>query len=219
MTASSSRQITAIHAIAARVGLDEETRRDIMAAEADGKRSAKDLSFTEAGRVIERLKTLSLPLQTGADPHSNGVPRPLADGAVKLDGPYAGKLRALWISGWNLGVVKNRTDRGLLAFLERQTGVSHPRFLREPREAAKAIEGLKAWIAREAGVAWPPATAAVAVVKGAVIDAQLRRIAILGIPPAVGALDIARDPDGSASALGRQLRGVRRGKLAEKSLK
>jgi Protein of unknown function (DUF1018) len=193
MTAT-ARQIGAIHAIAKSLRLDDDVRRDLMERET-GKRSAALLSEAEAGRVIETLKGLSSTVQTVAGAVSNG--------AVRLDGPYAGKLRALWISGWNLGVVRERSDKALLAFIERQTGVSHPRFLREPREGAKAIEGLKAWLARNAGVAWPGPHASPADVKRAVIIAQCKR---LGFDPVMhqGCDDSALDF--AASALGRKLR-------------
>ena len=39
------------------------------------------------------------------------------------DVAMAGKVRALWISGWHLGVVRDRTDAGLAAWLRRQTGL------------------------------------------------------------------------------------------------
>ncbi len=210
MTATvSSRQIAAIHTLAKSLGLDDDLRRAVIAAEAGGKRSSKELTFAEAGRVIERLKhEQTKGRRTAIDDASTDAQNfvPPAKGSVRLDGPYAGKLRALWISGWNLGVVRDRTDRALLAFLERQTGVSHPRFLREPRQAWKAIEGLKAWIAREADVDWPPANAGVDDVKRAVIAAQSARLLRLGI--ALPAFDVALALDDQARGLGLALRAA-----------
>ncbi|MGD9770106.1 MAG: regulatory protein GemA [Pseudolabrys sp.] len=194
MTAVSPRQIGAIHSIAKRLKLDDEVRRDIIARET-GKRSSRDLTFAEAGRVIESLKALSTTVQGGFDNSLNGT--------KGLAGRYAGKLRALWISGWNLGVVRDRSDKALLAFVERQTGLSHTRFLREPRDAARAIEGLKAWLGRAAGVEWPAADADVLDVKRAVIVAQ-RRLLGLG-----NTHDSLLDPDmldHAAQALGHKLR-------------
>jgi uncharacterized protein DUF1018 len=147
------------------MGLDEEVRRSIIADEANGKRSAKDLTAEEAGRVLDRLRA-SAPAAGGA--------------AAGLDGPYAGKLRALWLSGWNLGVVRDRTDKALIHFVERQTGLSHPRFLRDPGDAAKAIEGIKGLLAREGGVKWPPAKAPLPKIKRAVLEAQWMRLIAIG---------------------------------------
>jgi len=62
----------------------------------------------------------------------------------------------LWIAAWNLCLVDNRDGKALLAFVERQTGVAHVRFLHNHADATKAIEGLKAWIGREGKVAWNP---------------------------------------------------------------
>ncbi|MEM7426739.1 MAG: phage protein GemA/Gp16 family protein [Pseudomonadota bacterium] len=72
-------------------------------------------------------------------------------GTAKL-GPQAktalGKLRALWIAGWNLGVIRDRRDQALFAFIKRQTVIDHPRFL------VNADDSLKAMLRREAGVDW-----------------------------------------------------------------
>jgi len=66
-----------------------------------------------------------------------------------------GYSQALWIAAWNLGLARSRDDAAMLAFVERQTGLSHTRFLADPIDAAKAIEGLKAWLVRDGGVTWP----------------------------------------------------------------
>jgi hypothetical protein len=81
--------------------------------------------------------------------------RPSVGGARRrLDGRFAKKLQALWIGAWNLGLVRNPDDRALLAFVRRQTGIDHVRFLHYATDAARAIEALKGWMAREAEVEW-----------------------------------------------------------------
>ncbi|OYW33892.1 MAG: hypothetical protein B7Z41_04120 [Rhizobiales bacterium 12-66-7] len=165
MASASAAQIGAIHVISKRIGLGEDERRALMVA-ATGKRSARDLTSGEAITVIDRLKVLQ---GDGAAPK----------GAPGLDGIYAPKLRALWLSGWHLGVVRDRTDRALLSFLERQTGLSHTRFLRDSADASRVIEALKAWLSREAGVEWP-ARGTVLDSKAAVFRAQQARLAALG---------------------------------------
>ena len=151
---ASSAQLRAIHTLARQAGLDEDTRRDLLAREANGKRSTKDLDIREAIRVIDRLQGL-------AGDRINGnvnAEKPLAKGALKLDGPFIGKVRALWISGWHLGVVRDRTDAAMVAFVQRQTGIEHPRWasqaLHEPAAARKVIEALKGWLERAGGVDW-----------------------------------------------------------------
>lgn len=161
--------IATIHTLKSRVGMDDDVYREFLQRET-GKRSAKDISIRDAGRVIEKLKENA----------GQGGPR----GAVAgLDSPIGGKLRALWIAGYDLGVVSDRTDRAMLSFLQRQTGVSHTRFLNDPRAATSAIEALKAWLAREAGVEWPVRSEDVVSSKRAVIEAQWRRLASSGAQP------------------------------------
>ncbi len=99
-----------------------------------------------------------------------------ASSSVRLSGPYAGKLRALWLSGWNLGVVRNKSDEALLAFVKRQTGLDHDRFLRDGRSAARVIEALKDMLARDGGVAWEGQEDNP---RRAIVEAQWRRLARL----------------------------------------
>jgi phage gp16-like protein len=139
---ASAQQTGYIHALAKKAGMDEEARRGFLDRVA-GVRSTTELSVAAAITVIDRLKPLA----------GEGS---RADGAVSgLDSAVAGKLRALWIAAYDLGLVQDRTDRAMLTFLERQTGVSHTRFLTDPGQATAAIEALKSWLARDAGVAWP----------------------------------------------------------------
>lgn len=153
-------QLKKIHALRREAGLDEDSYRDLLQA-VTGERSAKAIDVGSAARVIDRLQGLSSGLRSGVE------------GAMDLTGPYAGKLRALWISGYHLGVVRDRTDRALCAFLKRQTGIEHTRWLRDAGDARRVIEALKAWLAREAGVDWPAAAS------GGGDDSRAVRLAVL----------------------------------------
>ena len=191
----SAPQIALIHVLAKQAGIDEDCRRDIIE-QVTGKRSARDLTSIEAVSVIDRLKGASK--------------------STDIDGPYGKKLRALWISAWNLGVVHNRTDAAMLAFVERQTGIERTRWLRAAKDARKAVEALKQWLAREAGVKWPAGDDPLAV-RRAVIEAQRSRLASLGVgsplPPAFGAITISvmesAALDRAIKSLGVQLRQAR----------
>lgn len=200
IAAASIDHIRAIHALARRAGLDEEARRAVIE-RATGKRSSKALTAPEAGRVIEDLKALVTPR------HLVGDNKP-SRGHVAIDGPFGPKLKALWLTAWNLGLLEDRTDRALLAFVERQTGLSHTRWLKEAVEAAKAIEGLKAWIARAGGVRWPHRDAGADALKLAVIAAQRARLTELGRPVSEGDVDTA-DLDAAMQTLGRRVRKAR----------
>lgn len=158
-------KIGAIHALKARLGFDDETYRDFMERET-GKRSAKELTDIEAGRLLDTMNKRAAGLKAPS--------KAAAKGAVRMSGDYAGKLRALWISGYNLGVVHDRSDRALLAFLERQAHISRPEWL-SPKDGTKAIEAIKGWLAREAGVDWPPTQSPIAA-KRACYEALCRRL-------------------------------------------
>lgn len=113
-----------------------------------GVASSKDIDETQARRAIWMLETLA---------GENGRVR---RGAQLAEGPYAGKLRALWISLYCLGAVDKRDDKAMTAFVERQTGLSHTAFLRDWKDARKAVEALKSMLARHCdaqGVTLPAA--------------------------------------------------------------
>jgi hypothetical protein len=112
--------------------------------------SSSLLSYAQAAKLIEILKVLA-----GQHPEVRRGSASSRRPSETVTGPYGAKLQALWISAWNLGIVDNRDDRALIAFIERQTNIAHPRWLTEHKDAKKAIEALKDWIAREAGVEWP----------------------------------------------------------------
>ncbi|MBN8243286.1 regulatory protein GemA [Nitratireductor aquimarinus] len=132
--------LAAIHVAKKQLGLDEDTYRALLMRET-GKNSAAKLTANEQRRVIEVLRN------QGFKPSSNAS-------QTGLKGRFAKKLQALWIAAWNLGIVRDRSDRALIAFVKRQAGIDHVRFVHHPEDARKAIEGIKAWMAREAGVNW-----------------------------------------------------------------
>lgn len=135
-----------IHVAKRELRMDEDDYRALLL-RASGQTSAKALTPAGAQAVIDEMKRL------GFKPvNRNGA----------LTGPYAPKLVALWLSAWNLGVAHNRHERALIAFAERQTGISHLNWVRDQRDAAAVIEALKKWMARPvdkggAGVEWPKA--------------------------------------------------------------
>lgn len=117
---------------------EEDDRRDLFE-RVTGKRRLREMSPGEKDQVVEELRRLGLKDRT---------PR------RQLDGPYAKKLQALWISGWNLGLVRDRQDAALVSFVKRQCRIDHPNWLRDPVLADKAVEALKDWLRRERGVMW-----------------------------------------------------------------
>ncbi|TYC53807.1 regulatory protein GemA [Rhodobacterales bacterium] len=122
-----------IHVLKSKAKLDDDSYRDILERET-GKRSSKGMSQVEQLKVITALEAIA-PKQVGQT----------------VAGSFARKLQALWIAGYNLGVVDDRSDKAMVAFLRRQTGLDHHRFLQDPRDANKAIDALKLWIRRSTG--------------------------------------------------------------------
>lgn len=154
--------LKAIHVARRQLGLDDDDYR-AMLERITGKSSSSLLTAVESGRVLDEMRRL------GFQP----IARKSPTGKAALSGPYAGKLLALWLSAWNLGVARSNSDEALIAFVERQTGIAHLNWLRDQRDAMRAIEGLKKWIWREAGVDWP-VRATPRQTKLAVIAAQCR---------------------------------------------
>jgi phage gp16-like protein len=127
--------LRAIHGARRRIGLDEDTYRDVLE-RVTGKRSLRAMNEAERRAVLNELN--------GDRPGATAL----------LTGPYAKKCQALWIAGWNLGVFRDRTDAAMLTFIKRQTGIENMAWLRDAGDAKKVIEALKSWIAREGDVDW-----------------------------------------------------------------
>ncbi|WP_244529481.1 regulatory protein GemA [Mesorhizobium qingshengii] len=127
---------SSIHVANKQLGLDDDTARDLYE-RVTGKRSLREMNGRELRLIINEQR------QRGFKAAEKG-----------LQGPFAKKLQALWIAAWNLAIVRDRTDAAMLSFVKRQTGIEHTRFLLDAEDAAKAIDALKAWMTREAGVDW-----------------------------------------------------------------
>lgn len=136
----------AIHVGLKQLGIVEDDARDLYE-RMTGKRSLREMNPREHEAVASELRRLG----AGRKGASKGARK-------SLQGPFAKKLQALWIAGWNLGIVRDRDDRALLAFVRRQTAIEDTRFLRDAADARRAVEALKGWIAREAKVDWSDAS-------------------------------------------------------------
>jgi len=136
-----------IHIAKKQLGLDDDTYRALLL-RVVGKESSRDMSAAEHGRLLAEFERL------GFNPASKAPRKGGKAPAKSLAGPYAKKLQALWIAGWNLGLIFDRQDSALLAFVSRQTGIERTDWLRDAASAQKAIEALKSWLARDGGVNW-----------------------------------------------------------------
>lgn len=129
--------IAAINIAKSQLGLDEDTYRAKLQ-NITGKSSLREMTEQE------RQKVLTVFRNEGFKPKA----------ARGLTGKYAGKLQALWIAGYNLGLIRDRRDSALEAFVKRQTGLDRARFLHFHDDAKLVIEALKAWLARDGKVVW-----------------------------------------------------------------
>ena len=165
------RLIRFVHARARELAIDQDARRALQV-RVTGRASCGDMTVAELERLAGELR------------RGNGANRnPRGDGLP--DTAHRGKLWALWLSGWRLGVVDTPTEAALAAFIKRQTGLDAARWARDERYTAKAVEGLKAWLAREAGVDWSPYATAdgdgLDNPRARVLEAQWRLLAGLGV--------------------------------------
>jgi len=130
--------IAKLHVARKQIALAEDDYRQILFEET-GKTSAADCDARGLEKVIKRLEAKGFkPLP------KKGVP-----GAAQH--PMARKARALWISLYHLGAVRNSSDRALEAFAQRQLGCERLVWAKQS-EAYRLIEALKAMAERNG---WP----------------------------------------------------------------
>lgn len=129
--------IKAVHACRRKVaGLDDDdVWRDFLE-KVTGKRSLKDMTGRELGKVIDEL-------------HRRGAPK--AAPSPTSEKPHVRKVFAVWGDMCKEGIPDNPTPAGLRAFVRRMTrsadrpdGVADPNWL-NPQEARAVTEALKAW--------------------------------------------------------------------------
>lgn len=129
------------------LGLDDDTFRDILEARY-GVRSRTKMSDAQ---LVDLLKHFEA---QGFQPRPrSGKPK----GAARRE---HGKMRALWLSLYHLGVVHDPSDGALAAFAKRVTGgkaagVDALAWI-AGEDASTVIEALKDWASREGGVNWEP---------------------------------------------------------------
>lgn len=184
--------IVLIHVALKQIGLLDESDRRALYARITGLAHLTQMDEAQRLAVIAELRRLGF---KPALSRRHVARRP--------SGRYATKLQALWIAAYNLALVRDRSDSALEAFVRRQTGLERERFLHRPQDAARVIEALKAWIARETGVDWSPR-----LTDGErITTAQCR---LLGLSPDAVGLTVPpqspRDWQGVMNRLGQRLR-------------
>lgn len=157
------------------LGLDEDTYR-AMLERITGRTSAADCDDRQLGDVLDEMKA------KGWKPKVVQGGRTARRTSAAADHPSAKKARALWLSLWHLGEVRDPAESALEAFARRQLGVDRLQWA-DQTQCYKLIEALKA-MAERAG--WsqdtsghPRGTDLVKVLKIGLLRCQARRLAIV----------------------------------------
>ncbi|MFO1038127.1 MAG: regulatory protein GemA [Geminicoccaceae bacterium] len=120
-------QLALVHMGRKQLGLDEDTYRQLLERVA-GRRSAGELKPSQLRSVIGEMRRLGF------------KDRPVR----KLKEPQHRKIAALWAELRRAGVLREKTDRALDAFVKRQTGVERLEWL-DATQSNRVIEALKSW--------------------------------------------------------------------------
>lgn len=160
-----------IHIAKKQLGLDDDIYRETLH-RLTGKSSSAGMTESEQMKVLDHFRKAGFkPALKG---RSNALPGPAER--------YLKKIEALWLSGWNLGVIEDRSTSAMESFIARQTGIAKAQWLKA-EHAASVIEALKAWLAREAGVDWKFSGRRGSTAAHRISEAQWHRLAELGATP------------------------------------
>lgn len=129
----SKADLAKIHIAKKELGLTDEVYRDILKARFR-KDSAAKLTPGQAFSLINHFQKL------GWKPSRQQI---LPGISIPQDG-QSKKILALWISLSEKKIVRDNSDRALMAFVKRQTGKDHLKWC-SPEEKNRIIESLKDW--------------------------------------------------------------------------
>ena len=128
------------------LGLDEEDYRALLES-VTGARSAKGLSAAKLEAVITAMKGLGFKVKGGAQVNGRRSP----PSSAKVQAPEVRKVRAIWITMYNDGFVRDGSDDALGSYIKRMTasanggaGISRPEWLTSV-QAERVLEALKKW--------------------------------------------------------------------------
>lgn len=129
------------------LGLDMETYRSLLQS-VTGKSSLREMTAKELDQVIDRMKA------DGFTPKRKPKSQPRRAGSRPMtDAPQIRKARALWLSGFHLGVIRDPEEEALARFAKRLTRSDALQWA-DAEGANDVIEALKDMLSREAGVVW-----------------------------------------------------------------
>lgn len=144
------RELAQIHIAVQQLGMTDDDHRSLLWSVCQVK-SAADLDWTGRKRYLDHLKKLGFKPRTKAGKSSQPRPRtgtPAPSSRPLAPDAQSQKIRALWLTLADAGVVRNRSEAALAAYVKRQTGVEALQWL-GPAQASAVIESLKKWLSRQ----------------------------------------------------------------------
>ena len=115
------------------LGMDETMYRQFLQ-DTIGKRSLTGSTSKEQWRVVEELKVMGF------------QPRPIHKGKELPSDPQAKKMRSLWLTMADCGVVRDRSEQALNSYVRRITGQTLADAT--TKQCIVVIETLKSWLDR-----------------------------------------------------------------------
>jgi len=146
MSQQRHRLIQLIHVAKRQLGLDDQLYRDILQ-DATGKQSCKAMTGAELDQALTAMKKRGFKTSTKANKRLSPAKPNQRNGEVQ-------KIRAIWITMHHHGIVKDRSETALDAYVRRMTlrnkgqGVDHVGWLNKS-QAFAVLEALKNWHKRE----------------------------------------------------------------------
>ena len=145
-----STAIKTIHTGFRAMGLTDDDDKRAFYMRIVGQSSLKGMTDLQHQRIIEEQR------RQGFKPASKASTK-------RLEGKYGPKIQAMWIAGFNLGVVSNGSNEALEAFVKRETatdrnnpidGLDSSRWLHKHADAERVIKALRGWLTRVGRVDW-----------------------------------------------------------------
>ncbi|WP_038907920.1 gp16 family protein [Dickeya oryzae] len=130
--------IKLIHIAKRDLHLDDDTYRQLLA-NTTGKNSTRDMAVPQLVVVLEAMKRRGFKVK----PTKKTV-----TGRKLDDAPQSRKIRSLWLEMADKGIVRDRSEAAMAAFVRRETGIDGLQWLNS-EQASHVIEKLKKWQHRE----------------------------------------------------------------------
>ena len=144
-------QISVIKMAQGKLGITDDDYRTMLQERFKAK-SCKELTFNQAGALIEELQRKGFVLvgakTVGAGPVGAVREPPLREPPLQGESPRVGnepqdlKIRAMWLSLYDCGIVRDPSTTAMLAFVKRQTGLDALPWC-SVAEKSNVIESLK----------------------------------------------------------------------------